>query len=606
MRRILRHVAAAPIIVGSSVVLAAALLGPAQAVDDPRGEATDIVDTLEGGSPSCDDAVPVVSFTAGSACGIVRTTVRGQESQAYLGIPYAEPPVGDLRWKPPVALAGLGDGTYPATTYQSSCVAPGPGPTGFVGNEDCLYLNVYAPRGTSGASSLPVLVYIPGGGFVSSQSNLELDGTALANQGLIVVSVSYRLGSLGFFRAIGEDYRFEGNQGIQDQQLALRWVQDNIGSFGGDPAQVTVFGESAGAMSVGTHLFVAPSSKDLFRAAIMESNIAGMRYSDRQQAASIGADFVHLLCRSYADDVRRCEERPRELLSGLTTAQIAQAENLTLPPGGMPGLVTLALTNGHRAAWGPTVGVAPLVNQQPVLGFAPGVTPKPYAFGVNATEGAFFLPSPSTLTSEQYRDLLVESFGAKRAQTILDFREDKRRIYSPAGYRPLPGGGLTPASRALARLQTDFFVVSANILTVENALPASKKAGTPIFGYHFLKRSSFDFTGLQRCAFASENVCHTDEIPYVWSDFVEKDATGRTVPVRDVSPEDLALGARMTGDWAAFAKDPNSGLGGSALTAGNDRQYVTYRAAEPTPAGQLLPKAREDLWMPIIRGVFED
>jgi len=606
MRLIPRRLVAAPIAVGGAMVLAATLLGSAQAADAPGSAAAGLVDTIEGGAPSCDGAVPEVSFSAGTVCGIVRATVRGQQSHAYLGIPYAEPPVGELRWKPPVALSGLGDGTYPAINYESGCVAPGPGPTGFVGNEDCLYLNVYSPRETSSASGLPVLVYIPGGGFVSSQSNLELDGTALANEGLIVVSVSYRLGSLGFLRAIGEDYRFDGNQGIQDQQLALTWVQQNISAFGGDPGQVTVFGESAGAMSVGTHLFVAPSSKNLFRAAIMESNIAGMRYSDRQQAASVGADFVHLLCRSFSDDVRRCEDRPKDLLSGLTTAQIAQAENLTLPPGGMPGLVTLALTNGHRATWGPTVGVAPLANQQPVLGFAPGVTPKPYAFGVNATEGAFFLPSPSTLTSEQYRDLLVEAFGAKRAQQILDFSEDKRRIYSPTGYRPLPGGGLTPASRALARLQTDFFVVSANILSVENALPAAGKAGTPIYGYHFLKRSSFDFTGLQRCAFASENVCHTDEIPYVWSDFVQKDATGRTIPVRDVSPEDLALGARMTGDWAAFAKNPNSGLGGSALTAGNDRQYVTYKAAEPTPAGRLLPKARADLWMPIIRDVFED
>lgn len=165
---------------------------------------------------------------------------------------------------------------------------------------------------------------------------------------------------------------------------------------------------------------------------------------------------------------------------------------------------------------------------------------------------------------------------------------------------------MTPSSQALARLQTDFAVTAANILTAENALKRARSAGTPVFGYHFLKRSNFDFTGAQRCNSASGNVCHTDEIPYVWSDFVQKNDLGLTVPIKNVSAEDLALGKRMTGDWAAFAKSPMSGLRATPLTSGNAPQYVTYSSANPTPVARLMPQSRAALWMPIIRASFED
>lgn len=591
-----------------SIVLVAFAMpaGAAESTGQLKTDVAGATDILEGGAPDCDSTVPIADVSSGDVCGIVRTTVQGQQSHAYLGIPFAEPPVGALRWKPPVRLASLGTGVYKANDYKSVCTAPGPGETGFTGSEDCLYLNVYAPTRVSSNSRLPVMVYIHGGGFMASQSNLELDGTALVNEGVIVVSVAYRLGSLGYLRAIGDGYRFNGNQGIQDQQLALQWVQENISAFGGDPAQVTAFGESAGAVSVATHLFSAPSSKNLFRAAIMESNIAGLRYEDRKQAEATGEEFVHLLCRSYADNVRACKARPDKVLAGLTTAQIAQVENLTLPPGGMPGLITEALTNDLRIQWGPTVGVFPLVDRQPVLGFAPGVSPKPFLFGVNETEGAFFLASPLSMTTQQYEALIVSAFGAQQAKKIVDYREDGRRLYAPTNYRPLPAGGLTPSSQALARLQTDFAVSSANMLTAENALKRARSAGTPVFGYHFTKRSNFDFTGAQRCNSASGNVCHTDEIPYVWSDFVQKNELGLTVPIKNVSAEDLALGKRMTGDWAAFAKNPMSGLGATSLTSGNAPQYVTYSSANPTPVARLMPQSRAALWMPIIRASFEN
>lgn len=591
------------------VALVVGFAAPAGAADpavQSKSVVAEAADILEVSAPDCESTVPIAALTSGNVCGIVRTTVRGQQSHAYLGIPFAEPPVGALRWQPPVRLASLGTDIYQANDFKSVCTAPGPGATGFTGSEDCLYLNVYAPTVVSSNSRLPVMVYIHGGGFMASQSNLELDGTALVNEGVIVVSVAYRLGSFGFLRAIGDGYRYSGNQGIQDQQLALQWVQENISAFGGDPAQVTAFGESAGAVALAGLLFSSPSSKDLFRAAILESNIAGLRFDDRKQAEASGDDFVHLLCRSYAANVSACKGRPDELLAGLTTAQIAQVENLTLPPGGMPGLITQALTNDLRIEWGPAVGVNPLVNRQPVLGFAPGVSPKPFLFGVNETEGAFFLASPSTMTAAQYRELIVSAFGAQQAQKILDFREAGRRLYSPSNYRPLPAGGQTPASQALARLQTDFVATAANIFTAKNALKTARPAGTPVFGYHFLKRSSFDFTGVQRCGLASGNVCHTDEIPYVWSDFVQKNDLGLTVPIENVSAEDLALGKRMTGDWTAFAKDPISGLGATSLTSGNAPQYVTYSSANPTPAARVMPQSRAALWMPIIRASFQD
>lgn len=189
---------------------------------------------------------------------------------AFKGIPYAAPPVGALRWSAP-APAQPWNAPRDATAYGPDCmqnplpgIQPGSRPMG----EDCLTLNVWTPKPAKGAK-LPVMVWIHGGGFVGGSGTLpETDGAALARRDVVIVSFNYRLGRFGFFAhpALGKD----GNWGLMDQIAALKWVQRNIASFGGDPAKVTIFGESAGGESV-SRLMASPAAKGLFARAIVAS-----------------------------------------------------------------------------------------------------------------------------------------------------------------------------------------------------------------------------------------------------------------------------------------------------------------------------------------------
>ncbi|HUP03070.1 MAG TPA: carboxylesterase/lipase family protein [Bryobacteraceae bacterium] len=196
---------------------------------------------------------------------------------SFEGVPYAAPPVGPLRWKAPQPLAPW-NGVRKATVFAPRCmqgpiypdmVFRDPGPS-----EDCLYLNVWAPAG-SAAAKLPVMVWIHGGGFAAgSTSEPRQDGAALAAKGVLVVSMNYRLGVFGFFNHPDLDkesgHKTAGNYGLLDQVAALQWVKTNIAAFGGDPNNVTIFGESAGSFSVSA-LMASPLSRGLFARAIGES-----------------------------------------------------------------------------------------------------------------------------------------------------------------------------------------------------------------------------------------------------------------------------------------------------------------------------------------------
>ena len=211
----------------------------------------------------------------------------------FLGIPFAAPPVGDLRWAPPRPPARWGTEVRPAKTFGPACTqtlrsqgsnqwtseymspeAPGV-------SEDCLYLNIWTPASLTGsgrpAANLPVLFYIYGGGFNEGSGAVPVyNGVNLAKKGLIVVNLNYRVDSLGFMahpELTAEQGGASGNYGIQDQIAALQWVRDNIRAFGGDPAKVTLAGQSAGAMSEQA-LLVSPVAKGLFRGAIIQSPAA--------------------------------------------------------------------------------------------------------------------------------------------------------------------------------------------------------------------------------------------------------------------------------------------------------------------------------------------
>jgi len=203
----------------------------------------------------------------------------GTDVVSFKGIPYAAAPVGQLRWHPPENPSPWST-VRDATQFGPQCPQPQRVIPGLAGarplptNEDCLTLNIWTPARTA-ADRLPVMVWIHGGGFyVGSGSTPAYDGEALARRGVVLVTLNYRLGALGFLAHPGLSHEsarsVSGNYGLLDQIAALRWVQDNIAQFGGNPANVTAFGQSGGAYSI-CILMASPLAKGLFRRAIMQS-----------------------------------------------------------------------------------------------------------------------------------------------------------------------------------------------------------------------------------------------------------------------------------------------------------------------------------------------
>ena len=224
-------------------------------------------------------ASSIVRTTLGPVQGH-RQSVRGKAVDVYYGIPFAKPPVGALRFKHPEAAEPWTE-VRPAVTKPNSCMqTPDESFNRFPGvemwnpntpmSEDCLYLNVWVPRGFGSQPPRATMVWIFGGGFWGGTSTLDVyDGAKLAaTENVIVVSINYRLGPLGFLYTASPDA--PGNQGLMDQVLALKWVHENVASFGGSQETVTIFGESAGAVSVGFHL-MSPLSMNYFSRAIMQS-----------------------------------------------------------------------------------------------------------------------------------------------------------------------------------------------------------------------------------------------------------------------------------------------------------------------------------------------
>lgn len=263
-------------------------------------------------------AVAVAAYAGSGLETIVRTEsglVAGNPGpvRSYKGIPYAAPPVGDLRWRPPQPPKPW-KSILVAKTFPANCPQPipMPGPQ----SEDCLGLNVWTPAHSS-SDKLPVMVWIHGGGFqIGASSQFVYDGTALAARGVVLVSINYRMGIFGFFAhpalSAESPYGASGNYGLLDMVAALGWVKRNIAGFGGDPDNVTIFGESAGGTAV-CLLLVVPQAEGLFQKAISESaawmfgpinNLKQSWYGRvplEQFGAKIGPDIAALRAKSTAE-----------------------------------------------------------------------------------------------------------------------------------------------------------------------------------------------------------------------------------------------------------------------------------------------------------------
>ncbi len=408
--------------------------------------------TAQSAEPAHD---PRVEVRQGALVG---RTVDGID--AFKGIPYAAPPVGAMRWRPP-APAAAWTGDRDAGQVGAICIQPpangDPGVGPLPMSEDCLTLNVWAPADRSGP--LPVMVWIHGGGYNNGSGTAALyDGANLSRRGVVLVSINYRLGRLGFFDhpALAAERSADeaaGNYGLMDQIAALEWVRDNVAAFGGDPANVTIFGESAGGAAV-TQLMVAGSARGLFHKAIVQSGLG------RQQSAELALDrpgrpSAQTLGRNWARSARLPADVTAEGLRGVA------AETLLTPA---PTFYSDNLIVDGR-----------ILTEDVVEAFAAGrQAPVPLIMGTNSAEFWWIRPTEASAygraedaLTRQEHDALLQAYGVPQgydAHIVSDliFNEPVRhlsRLHARAGHptwlyrfdvvpasNPEPSGGATHAS----------------------------------------------------------------------------------------------------------------------------------------------------------------
>ncbi len=432
----------------------------------------------------------------------------------WLGLPYAAAPVGELRWRAPQAPAPWSAprdaSVYGPSCMQTDALAKLYGGTLEPISEDCLSLNVWS-QAAAGAKR-PVLVWIHGGGFTHGSGRASIyDGTRLAQLGAVVVTINYRLGIFGFLAhaslSAESPKRASGHYGFLDQVAALRWVKREISAFGGDPDNVTIFGESAGAFSVGYHL-VSPLTRGLFHRAIMESGSPyrfplPLRGDSGTTAERKGAGLV---TRAGATDDATAIATLRALTGDSLLARVGNLRIDQLPEA----------VDGEFLVEMPTASL-----------LAGRVARVPVIIGSNANESTV-LVRDLKLTTESQLD------SAVRASYPAAFADRVRALYPAEG----PQGPV----RAYRLLWTDDVFTA----TARETARAFTRAGAPVYRYYYTRVAN-GMTGLALGAF------HASEIPFVFG------VRGMTSPLWGATPYDTTLAAAMSGAWTRFAAvgDPN-------------------------------------------------
>jgi para-nitrobenzyl esterase len=459
-------------------------------------------------------ASPVSAGPRPPDSGVVRIDsgwLRGQvtaDHVTYSAIPYAAPPAGERRWRPP-ARPRSWSGVRDATTPSPAC--PQREDEVIVGQEDCLYLDVTVPGDARPWKRLPVLVWLHGGGFNTGAAH-EFDGARLATTGdLVVVTPNYRLGALGFLSAPGLGAT-GGNYGLMDQTAALRWVRRNAARFGGDPHNVTLAGQSAGARAVCAQL-ASPASRGLFHRAITHSGACDNRVPTLAEAREFGAQATTQLGCASAADVAAClRERP-----------VAEV---------VPALAGVGFTLNGRVAdrpWNPVAGT-PVLPRQPAEALRNGSAARvPLLIGGTHDEMRSFVSAVTSLTVDQYRAMMVQTF-ADHADTVL------------AEY---PAADFDTPALALATVLSDWGggIGACPVLRTVEAAAAHQ----PVYAYEFAEDS-----GQFRDDYPMGSY-HGLELPYLWDLHLAQN------PYPELNAEQERLSATMLDYWAAFAHtgDPN-------------------------------------------------
>lgn len=465
-------------------------------------------------------------------------TINGAKVRAFLGIPYAAPPVGNLRWRapqPPPTWKGVREATkfgahcVQITLLNDDTIFQDSGPS-----EDCLFLNVYTPANARPDSRLPVMFWIHGGGYsLGSGSEPRHNGDFLPTKGVVLVTINYRLGAFGFLATVDlakEAGGAAGNYGLLDMVAALRWVKANIGGFGGDPGNVTIFGESVGSVAVCT-LMASPLARGLFQKAIGESG------------SPLGAGLPD------TDTLETREKRDQAWVTSLHVTTMAKLRSL-------PAETILNASTGMSEFWQDIDGR--LLTQSVADTYAAGDQAHvPLLAGWNRDES---IP-PRNMTADKWSRFASLQFGEQAVNFL--------KLY--------PGRTDEQATRSAADYSSDVFIGFGTWKWIE----AQRKTGrAPVYRYHFelaappskFHRGSFAF--------------HGDDIEYVFG-------TLDTRPGSVWRPQDRILREQMMSYWTNFARTgnpngpglpfwPNYATDGSlihldsTITSGTDRRRPRY------------------------------
>ncbi|MFV3076805.1 carboxylesterase/lipase family protein [Niveispirillum fermenti] len=430
---------------------------------------------------------------------------------SYKGIPYAEPPTGDRRWRPPVP-AGSWQGVRDATAFGKSCLQPPPVPTSIYyggmtpSGEDCLTLNVWAP---AGARELPVMVWIHGGALMGGGSSEPLyDGTKIAQQGVVFVSINYRVGLLGFLAhpALSAEAPdgLSGNYGLLDQIEALRWVRDNIAAFGGDPAKVTIAGESAGGLST-IALMASPQAHGLFRAAITQSGYMPAYRALREEVLGLAS---------------------AEAMGAALGAAAGATDVASLRAADLVGLFRAGMATG----WAPEPVIDGVtLKRQLADTFALGEQARvPVLAGFNEGEIRslpFLMPKNVPDTKAAYQADVRRRFGDGAAAFLSLYPGDDPREDAAASIRD---GLYGWAAQYVARQQAAVGQ-AAYLYYFRHSTPAQRERGLAAF--------------------------HASEIPYIFGQVGPEAALGPNWPRPPLTADETRLSAAMMGYWLSFVRD---------------------------------------------------
>lgn len=540
-------------------------LPPATAYQPPSSDLPLIVDEASvsnGGEPLVFADDVELTIKPGKIVGRRKVSVANREYYSYQGIPYAEPPLGELRFKPPVPLEKFAEEPLDCSQERGICTACFYLPESQSnGTEDCLYLNVYttsAPSDQPGVL-LPVMVWIHGGSFYTGSSSTSFYGPEyLVQEGVVLVTFNYRLGPLGFLSlpSVG----IHGNQGLKDQQMALRWVKENIVHFGGDPSNVTLFGESAGSASVNWH-YLSPTSRQFFHKAICQSGSVfcpwGLQYQPEHKARKLASALGY-----EGDDDAGVLETLRNASAEDLVANANKAFEETEKSIYFVSPFIPSIEDGSSED--------PIIPQRgEELLKQPNFTSIPLIYGVTSGEGLVMYGRLLTMLDELAGNLgmiLPLDLGVPR-DTAPAVLEEIRQFYfqdQPIGHDTLP--------RVL-----DLLADTGFNFPVFNAaeLHSRYQQEAPLYFYHFAYENELN---QMRKHFSvpegTPGAAHADELPYLFS--------GSDYTVQ-VEPDSSAGRARslLCKLWTNFAK-----FGNPTPEEQVDSIGFRWEPIAPTPSGE--------------------